>query len=80
MQTVAWNHDLLPSAWEAPPTWCPELALAVIVSLRAVLVYSEAATCQQPVRWRDLVPARLCLPAGAPARSAAAPRGAAVEV
>ena len=54
------------------------LALALIVSLRAVLVYGEAAACHQPVRWRDLVPARLRLPARArPAtRAGATPRRA----
>jgi hypothetical protein len=49
------------------------LALALIVSLRAVLVYGEAAACHQPARWRDLVPARLRLPARTAARSSAAP-------
>ena len=49
------------------------LALALIVSLRAVFVYGEAAACHQPARWRDLVPARLRLPARPAARSSAAP-------
>ena len=49
------------------------LALALIVSLRAVFVYGEAGACHQPVRWRDLVPARLHLPARPAARSSAAP-------
>jgi hypothetical protein len=62
------------------------LALALIVSLRAVLVYGEAAACHQPARWRDLVPARLRLPARAPASraarasAAAAPASAAIEL
>ena len=48
------------------------LALALIVSLRAVLVYGEAAACHQPARWRDLVPDRLPLPARPAARPSAA--------
>jgi len=49
------------------------LALALIVSLRAVFVYGEAAAWDEPARWRDLVPARLRLPARPAARSRAAP-------
>jgi hypothetical protein len=35
------------------------LALAVVVSLRAVLVYGEATTCAAEMSWSELLPARL---------------------
>jgi hypothetical protein len=35
------------------------LALAVVVSLRAVLVYGEASAATAELTWRELLPARL---------------------
>jgi hypothetical protein len=39
------------------------LALAIVVALRAVLVYGEATTAASAeLTWRDLLPARVRLP------------------
>jgi hypothetical protein len=43
------------------------LALATVVTLRAVLVYGEAAGAQDATTWRELLPARLRMPQLAPA-------------
>jgi len=49
------------------------LALAVLLSLRAVLVYGEAATvAEADFTWRELLPARLRIPR--PRLAPAAPR------
>jgi hypothetical protein len=51
------------------------LTLALVVSLRAVLVYGEAGSAADAeLSWRDLLPARLRLPSARPARVAAARR------
>jgi hypothetical protein len=51
------------------------LTLALLISLRAVLVYGEAASAASAeLTWRDLVPARLRVPRPRPARVAAARR------
>jgi hypothetical protein len=49
------------------------LALALVVSLRATLIYGEAPSASAaPAAWRDLLPARRRVAAGAP-RLAAGP-------
>jgi hypothetical protein len=51
------------------------LALALVVSVRAVLVYGEAAgAATAELTWRDLLPARLRLPSASPAPVATARR------
>ncbi|HEX2105804.1 MAG TPA: hypothetical protein VHF51_19280 [Solirubrobacteraceae bacterium] len=51
------------------------LTLALVISLRAVLVYGEAASAASAeLTWRDLVPARLRVPRTRPARVTAARR------
>ena len=51
------------------------LTLALVISLRAVLVYGEAAgAADAELTWRDLVPARLRLPGPRAARVATARR------
>jgi hypothetical protein len=51
------------------------LTLALVVSLRVVLVYGEAASATDAeLRWRDLLPARLRLPSARPAHVAPARR------
>jgi hypothetical protein len=51
------------------------LALALVISLRAVLVYGEAASvADAELTWRELLPARLRVPGARPARVAAARR------
>jgi hypothetical protein len=50
------------------------LALALVISLRAVLVYGEATSAATAeLTWRELLPARLRVPR--PVLPAAAPRG-----
>jgi hypothetical protein len=47
------------------------LTLALVVSLRAVLVYGEAASvADAELTWRQLLPARLRLPRARPAQVA----------
>ena len=78
MRTVAAQSRLAAARAGTLSHVVSRLALALIVSLRAVLVYGEAAACHQPVCWRDLVPARLRLPARPSAHaSAARPRASA---
>jgi hypothetical protein len=79
MRTVGGHRRLAAGAPGTLSSVASRLVLALIVSLRAVLVYGEAASCHRPARWRDLVPARLRLPARRPAGSAA-PASAAVEL
>ena len=51
------------------------LTLALVVSLRAVLVYGEATSAADAeLSWRDLLPARLRLPSARPAHVAPARR------
>jgi len=51
------------------------LTLALVVSLRAVLVYGEAGSgADAELTWREFLPARLRLPSARPARVAAARR------
>jgi hypothetical protein len=51
------------------------LSLALVVSLRAVLVYGEATSAAEAeLTWRDLLPGRLGLPSASPARVTAARR------
>jgi hypothetical protein len=38
------------------------LALAAVISLRAVLVYGEVTTATAELTWRELLPARLRVP------------------
>jgi hypothetical protein len=79
MRTVGGRPRLAVGSAGTLPGVGSRLVLALIVSLRAVLVYGEAPACHRPACWRDLVPARLRLPARTPA-STAAPASAAVEL
>jgi hypothetical protein len=57
------------------PMTLSRLSLAAVVSLRAVLVYGEAATvADAELTWRELLPARFRVPRPRLAAAAPAPR------